>query len=184
MTQELPRRSRIWSLSTRSSVQGPDSAAALSMICSTVGGKRGRMAELAAEPDGVRARRSLCDRFRFRACDPLAAGSVTRASPAGAEEDPAAASPPRNWPLSAPERGYSNAAVWRDSRLAGGTTGNTSCGNQTDSVANAPTLRATGGACSMDSQAMSPARWSPATNTPTPAFALDLGHGATGPIRP
>ena len=40
MTQVVPRRRRIWSLSMRSSVQGPVSAATSAIALSTVAGKR------------------------------------------------------------------------------------------------------------------------------------------------
>lgn len=67
MTQVLPRRKRMWSLSMRSSVQGPVSAAALAICRSTVFGRRPRKGDCSAKLRGAADVMSLRERVRFKA---------------------------------------------------------------------------------------------------------------------
>ena len=70
VTQVLPRRKRMWSLSIRSCAHGPVSAAAVAMCRSTVAGGRPRKGDCSAKLGGATDVMALRDRFRFNAGAP------------------------------------------------------------------------------------------------------------------
>ena len=185
VTQVLPRRKRMWSLSMRSSVHGPVSAAALAISRSTVGGGRPWKGDCSAKLGGATDAMAMRDRFKFSVCAVwLCACVCASAGPPGCEGMGSEMSVEAGIVVGLCARRCSSAVLSRRRRAAGACVGGfaivLSVGCFVSSASSAGNQTAIDGGCALscahriprsaDHHINTPARWRPTTTKITLAW--------------